>query len=291
MLEELKRAAVEQLARVPDGLHLAIEAAARESSGTVSPIARRDQENALLALRQRNATYVMRFRELVADGFDRFRALPFGARRPAAQLDLVEESQLQYHVAGQRLGDAIALRHAPALQQMERRLEALSAALGQPAAANPVGPVRLAGAFGQTFRDTFLPDSLRPLLFAQYEQRLSQVLSELYARINTVLAEAGYGSGEAPRPAEPPEMLPAANDVPAAEEPARAQDRLGDLRRLLHLWRRGAGEGEGTGTEGTGGGGGQATDPGVAGNGLSGSGVAHPRAAPSPVASSAWPRS
>lgn len=272
VLEELKRAAVEQLARVPDGLHLAIESAARESAGTISPIARRDQENALLALRQRNATYVMRFRELVADGFDRFRALPSGARRPAAQLDLVEESQLQYHVAGQRLGDAIALRHAPALQQMERRLEALSAALGQPAAANPVGPVRLAGAFGQTFRDTFLPDSLRPLLFAQYEQRLSQVLSELYARINTVLAEAGYGSGEAPRPVQPPEVLPAANDVPAAaESPARSPDRLGELRRLLHQWRRGAGdaaEGQGTGTGASGGAGGDATDTGTPGNGL-----------------------
>ena len=65
VLEDMKRAAVEQLARVPDGLHIAIDAAARETVAN-SPMARRDLENALLALRQRNATYVMRFRELVA---------------------------------------------------------------------------------------------------------------------------------------------------------------------------------------------------------------------------------
>ena len=104
----MKRAAVEQLARVPDGLHIAIDAAARETVAN-SPMARRDLENALLALRQRNATYVMRFRELVAEGFDRFLALPPGTTRPPRQFDLVEDSQLQYHVAGQRLADAIAL--------------------------------------------------------------------------------------------------------------------------------------------------------------------------------------
>src|SRR5690606_10559402 len=172
---------------VPDGLYQALEAQARESAQTASPIARRDQDNALMALRQRNATYVMRFREIIAEGFDGLRALPAAARRPAVQLDLVEDSQLQFHVAGQRLADAIALRHAPALQVLERRLEALAEAFGQNSATNPIGPVLLAGAFGQTFRDTFLPDALRPLLFEQYEHRLGLVLGELYARINTVL--------------------------------------------------------------------------------------------------------
>lgn len=273
----MKRTAVEQLARVPDGLHVAIEAAARESVASTSPMARRDLENALLALRQRNATYVMRFRELVAEGFDRFRVLQPGERRPVAQFDLVEESQLQYHVAGQRLADAISLRHGPALQQMERRLEALSAALGQATSANPVGPERLAGAFGQTFRDTILPDALRQLLFSQYEQRLGQVLGDLYARINTVLAAGGYGGGELPqRRAEPvPEDGPvAANDAPAADAPARPADgkeKITELRRLLHRWRRGtAGGTAGAGASGSDGGG--AGGPGLGGPGGGGGG-------------------
>ena len=75
LLEDMKRAAVEQLGRVPDGLYLALDSAAREALASASPMARRDHENAFLALRQRNATYVMRFRELVAEGFDNFRAL------------------------------------------------------------------------------------------------------------------------------------------------------------------------------------------------------------------------
>ena len=257
----MKRAAVEHLGRVPDGLHQAIEAAARASAHTATPLERRDQDNALMALRQRNATYVMRFRELVAEGFDRFRALPAGARRPAAQFDLVEESQLQYHVAGQRLADAIALRPAPALQLLDRRLEALSQALGQAPAANPIGPVRLAGAFGQTFRDTFLPDTLRPLLFGQYEQRLGEVLGELYARINTLLAAAGYGSpGEVQRarqeesqPLQPAETPVAANDAPAADAMG-GRAKITELRRLLRATRKrrdgaedSAGAGGGTG--------------------------------------------
>lgn len=269
----MKRAAVEQLARVPDGLHLAIEAAARETVAN-SPMARRDLENALLALRQRNATYVMRFRELVAEGFDRFRALPPGTNRAPRQFDLVEDSQLQYHVAGQRLADAIALRHAPALQQMERRLEALSAALGQVAVANPVGPVRLAGAFGQTFRDTILPDALRPLLFAQYERRLGEVLADLYSRINTLLGASGYGGGEIPQPTlgvAPEVAVPASNDVPANESPVPdGRAKITELRRLLRDWRHGAGHattGGGIGEPG-------ATGPGGAGSGGTGSGTA-----------------
>lgn len=287
VLEEMRRIAVEQLARVPDGLHAGVEAAARaaqEGREPVSPIVRRDQDNALMALRQRNATYVMRFRELVADGFDQLRALPPGARRATGPLDLVEESQLQYHVAGQRLAEAIALRHAPALQMLDRRLELLAEAMGR-AAANPIGPLRLAGAFAQTFRDTFLPDSLRPLLFAQYEARLDEVLADLYARVNAMLADAGYGAG-APRPrpapvAEPDNEAPAS---PAAESPAPAPApdgaaRISELRRMLHRWRgtaqsraaagegneAGTGSGSGSGHGTGGGGGGMGNGAGVAG--------------------------
>ncbi|HET8819271.1 MAG TPA: DUF1631 family protein [Xanthomonadaceae bacterium] len=285
VLEDMKRAAVEQLGRVPDGLYEALDSAARDTLAAASPMARRDHENAMMVLRQRNATYVMRFRELVAEGFDHFRALPAGARRPATQLDLVEESQLQYHVAGQRLADAIALRHAPALQLLESRLEALSTALGQASATNPIGPVRLAGAFGQTFRDTLLPDALRPLLFAQYEQRLGQVLGDLYGRINTILAVAGYGSPTevqrarqelppaAPRDADTAE---AANDAPAADPAGEGRARIDELRRLLRASRQRAGYGDGGGSAGTWGTGGGGTG-GTGGMGTGGGAGSDPR--------------
>ncbi len=280
VLEDMKRAAVEHLGRVPDGLHLAIEAAVRASSHAGTPMERRDQDNALMALRQRNATYVMRFRELVAEGFDRFRVLPTGIRRPATHFDLVEESQLQYHVAGQRLADAIALRHAPALQLLDRRLEALSQALGQAPAPNPIGPVRLAGAFGQTFRDTFLPDALRPLLFAQYERRLGEVLGELYARINTLLAASGYGSPaeiqrarqeESQAPAQDASVPVAANDMPAADPVSGGRARITELRRLLRASRRRS-DGAGDGSAGAGAGGGMGGGSGDGTGGMDGVG-------------------
>ena len=271
VLEEMKRVAVEQLARVPDGLHVALEEGARNAVHSASPTARRDQDNALMALRQRNATYVMRFRELVAESFDQFRALPVGARRPLTQLGLVEESQLQYYVASQRLAEAIALRHAPALRLLERRLEALSEAMGQAPAANPIGPVRLAGAFGQTFRDTFLPDALRPLLFKQYELRLGEVLADLYARINQLLATAGYGGPGETRRIEPtPGAVPAtadgaakpaaANDTPAPAPVDEGRARITELRRILRGLRQGGGAQGGDGQEAGAPGGGMGRD-------------------------------
>ena len=69
---------------------------------------------------------------------------------------------------------------------------------GPAAASNPIGATRLAGAFLATFHDAELPETLRPLLFRQYEHELSRVLGDLYGRINTLLAAAGYGLKPAP---------------------------------------------------------------------------------------------
>ena len=58
VLEALRRIAVEQLASVPDGLHAGLEAAARAAQAGREPIslvARRDQDNALMALRHLGA--------------------------------------------------------------------------------------------------------------------------------------------------------------------------------------------------------------------------------------------
>src|SRR5688572_33232940 len=81
VLEEMKRLAVEQLGGVPGALYApvgdALDEAARRS-GLLQ--IRRGDHIALLNLRQRNAAFVMRYRQLIAQGFDDFRALPQHAR-------------------------------------------------------------------------------------------------------------------------------------------------------------------------------------------------------------------
>lgn len=249
MLDEMKRTAVEQLGGVPSGLYRPIEDALHDSAQRAGlPGARRTEHAALLALRQRNAAYVMRFRQLIAQGFDEFRALPTSLRKPTVPLGLVEEAQLDYHLAGQRLAESIGKRYERPLQMLDGRLEALAAALDQPQTGNPIGAARLAGAFIETFRDAEIPDSLRPLLFRQYEQELGKVLGDLYGRMNTLLAAAGYGIRDIPRPRPPAEADDQVDDgagaAPAPAPPAEdaetaARGRFGKLRGKLRSWREG----------------------------------------------------
>ena len=173
VLEEIKRLAVEQLGAVPAGLYAPIAEILHESSMRSGlPGGRRLDEQSLLLMRQHSATYTMRFRQLIAQGFDDFRALRI---RHAGDLPLglVAENQLQFHLAGQRLAEAIEQRYGKPLEQMTHSLELLSNALDVPQASNPIGANRLAAAFIETFRDVNMPDTLQPLVFRQYEQELA----------------------------------------------------------------------------------------------------------------------
>jgi len=232
VLEEMKRLAVEQLGAVPAALYpplvLAVEDAARRD-GLQHPS--RAEQAALLTLRQRSAANMMRYRQQIAQGFEDFRALPLRPRS-TAPLGLVEDKQLAYEYAGQKLSESIAQRYARQLGMLESRLEALAAELGQPPTANPLGAGRLAAAFLVTFREFELPETMQPLLFQQYEQELGRVLGDLYGRINTLLAAAGYGIAAPAR--KPDSEAPAA---PANEQQTAARQRLDELRGMLHAWR------------------------------------------------------
>lgn len=255
VLEEIKRLAVEQLGGVPSGLYQPIEDALHDSAARAGLIGgRRIDHAALLSLRQRNSAFVMRYRQLIAQGFDEFRALPLRPRH-GQPLDLVAESQLDYHYGGQKLAESIGQRYARQLELLEGRLEALSAELGQPPTSNPIGAGRLAGAFIATFRDADLPDTLRPMLFRQYEQELSRVLGDLYIRINTVLAAAGYGIAHVGTPRAPK----AADHQPeqSADSLVDARARFGELREMLHAWRNSNGNNNDASTVGQSGGNGK----------------------------------
>jgi hypothetical protein len=242
VLGELKRLSVEQLGSVPGALFEPIEETLQAAARNGRQGARQAELAALLLLRQRGSTYVMRYRQLVAQGFDQFRALPLPSRSDAVPLGLVEDRQLDYHLAGQRLAESIGKRYEQPLQMLDSRLECLARALGQPPSSNPVGAARLAGIFIDTFRDAELPDALRPLLFRQYEQSLSAVLGDLYGRVNTLLSSSGYGVG-APRPPEAPAdrgALPGPSRMVAdGTADAGARKAFSQLREQLHAWRNG----------------------------------------------------
>jgi len=191
LIEDLKRIAVEQLAAVPGGLCRPLEEQLQDKLQLGSSTAQRKDLMTVLALRHRNATLVMRYRELIGRSFDDFRGRAMLSRSDIP-LGLVSEGELEFHLAGQRLAEGISRRYQQPLEMLGLRFEALSRALGAPATTNPVGAVRLAGAFLRTFHDADLSDTLQPMVFRQYEQELSKVLGDLYSRLNSHLAAAGF---------------------------------------------------------------------------------------------------
>jgi hypothetical protein len=260
LLDELKRIAVEQLGAVPGGLFRPLEEQLQDKLRLANGDAQRRDLASLLALRQRSASVVMRYRELVARNFDDFMGRP-RLSHGALALGLVGEDELGFPLAGQRLAESIGRRYQTPLETLDARFETLAQALGGPTLTNPVGAIRLAGAFVRTFHDCEISDTLQPLLFRQYEQELAKVLGGLYGRLNSELAARGFHAGRrtdpTPRPAVAPPVAQAQTPAPTPTAPVRerastpqanpgidlfrisAEARVQHqrLRDLLHAWR------------------------------------------------------
>lgn len=194
----MKRLAVEQLGSLPGRLYRPIEQALQM---TLPGVASFHDQAALLVLRQHSASHVMRFRQQIALGFDDFRGAKNGGG--AVELGLVDERLMDFHLAGQRLGEVLDQRYQEPLKEMVGRLVALSSALDMAPGRNPLAPSRLATAFIEAIGDADLPDELGNLLFRQYQHELVLVLDELYPKINALLSDAGCGVGEAANRSRP----------------------------------------------------------------------------------------
>lgn len=201
VLEEIKRLVLERLAGLPGEFYPAIDTALGAIAGGAksahSPQLVYQSQSALWVLRQHHAAHVMRFRQRIAQGFDDFRLLH--ARDSVdIPLGLIDEGQIDFHLAGQALAASLDHRHSTSLDMMGARLDILAGALGAEPSMNPLGPTRLAMAFVDTFEDEQIPELLRTLLFEHYAKALDGVLGELYEAANTVLARGGYGLPAAP---------------------------------------------------------------------------------------------
>jgi uncharacterized protein DUF1631 len=254
LLEELKRIAVEQLAVVPGGLFGPIEGQLQDKLQLADSQAQRKDLISVLALRQRSASMLMRYRELIARNFDDFKGR--AALSPSGvTLGLVGEDELGFHLAGQRLAESIGRRYQGPLELLDARFEALGQALGTPTSTNPIGAIRLAGAFVRTFHDADMSETLQPLLCRQYELELSKVLGDLYGRLNSHLAASGFHAarhGDQKSPAAPPATsVSSADPVPPQRAPAAANAGIDlfrisaearvqhqRLRDMLHAWRQ-----------------------------------------------------
>lgn len=203
VLEELRRLTVESLGSLPGTVYAAVEEALRLAvalaplDANVNPY---EDQASLWVLRQHHATHVMRYRQKLAQNFDRLIAPTLRD----APLELVSEEQLEAHLAAVGGAELIEHRNKVVLESLDARFAAFARALGRPEQdSNPIAPVPLVEALLSVFVDEQVPASLREQLLRQYEIALQPVLPELYAKASVTLAAAGFGDGLL-RPVAPP---------------------------------------------------------------------------------------
>ena len=230
VLEEVKRLALELLGGLPATLYPDIEEALKtavhDDDGRDAPQLLYQNQAALWVLRQHQSAHVMRYRQNVGQGFDEFRALRI-RNRGELPLGLIDESQIDFHLAGQNLAESLGHRFKAMLEQLRGRLQVVTTVLGLPPIPNPVGPTRLADAFVETFTDEQIPAALRALLFGHYERELGKVLGEFYAQVNELLARSGFGGSVEQPPAAPAMRRPIPSPAPAGPTDSPYADTYG----------------------------------------------------------------
>ncbi|MFZ5655697.1 MAG: DUF1631 family protein [Pseudomonadota bacterium] len=266
VLEEVKRLSVEQLGAFPTALYAPIEHDLREAGPEMYP-----EQAGLAVLRTRAASDTMRYRAQIAQGFEEFRN-PHA--RAGVPLGLIDEDLIDLHLAAQRLTEILEQRYEPQLAALRSQFEAMATAMRIAPGANPLFPARLCTVFIETLANAGLSPTLGMLLFRHYQQQLVRVLDELYPRLLSLLASAGYVPGadvplaqqgllgeqveqravpfETVEPLEPPAVQP---EAPAPWAPAwpsagvaplappgrrveRFSEQLAPLRQQLHAWRQ-----------------------------------------------------
>lgn len=205
LVENLKRTALDQLGGIVRGLIKPTELTLHESE-LESPGRHRADLDSLAMLKQREAALVMRYRQLLADSFDRL-LTPESTSAPRTALSLLSEEELDQHLDAQRIAATLRARHARALAGAEARFTTLARSLGVGDVKYPIEPERLSELLVKTLQGQTVPDGLRELLFKQYQAELSHVLDAFYGQIDTQLGAAGYGlhvAGPVSRPVAAP---------------------------------------------------------------------------------------
>lgn len=196
VLETLKRDAITELGGVLSGFWSAIEEQVRLASlaATHDYAAAQEDRVAVMALSQRALELATRFRKSLEDEFARWELFsePSGDER---SLSLMSEGELESHLAGQQIIELLDHQFVHPLTQLDERLALLAAALGiQRMQPNPLRPEVPVAAFVALFAPDDLTNSLRELVFHQFDKRLPKALGDVYNKSNATLEAASFGT-------------------------------------------------------------------------------------------------
>ena len=221
--------------------------------------------HAMRALRSSRAPIERGFREHLDQGFENLgrqaRKDPSDSPDDSPVLSLLEESELEQHLATNLIAEAITRIHGAQLDELAARLARMLGVVLVDPELNPLSAHGLASAIRSAHHGVDVPADVRMVLFKYYERELIHDLRELLTDINGRLAAAGFHPASAqkpaPRPAQRAEMVPppmspdgyagAASDYGSPGAYAQAGQMAGAstedravfdaLVQLLHHWR------------------------------------------------------
>ena len=166
--------------------------------------------HAMRSLRTSRAPIERGFRDHIDEGFT---ALERQGRPAIAKVEgiqelaLVEESELEEHLAANLTAEAVMRIHGVQLDELAGRLSRMFGIAQIDPAINPVSAPGLSGLIRGAHRDVEVPADVRMVLFKYYERELIHDLRELLTELNTRLAAAGFHPSAAPKPvAKPPQQ-------------------------------------------------------------------------------------
>ncbi|HEU0152567.1 MAG TPA: DUF1631 family protein [Arenimonas sp.] len=215
--------------------------------------------HAMRALRTSRAPIERGFREHLDRGFEGLgrQLAPQAATDGSPELTLLEESELEQHLATNLIAEAITRIHGNQLDELSARLARMLGIATLDPELSPLSAHGLAGAIRTAQEGVEVPPDVRMVLFKYYERELIHDLRELLTDLNARLAAAGFNPAGAQKPAPRPAPAPpppsadgyagAVSDyggsagAGAASAGATAEDRavFDALLQMLHTWRPG----------------------------------------------------
>jgi hypothetical protein len=162
--------------------------------------------HAMRALRSSRAPIERGFREHLDQGFENLsrQAKPVAANPAQAdqELSLVEESELEQHLATNLTAEAVMRIHGSLLDELAGRLARMYGVAQLDPEINPLSAISLSGAIRAAHHGVDVPADVRMVLFKYYERELIHDLRDLLADLNGRLSAAGFNPAAAPKSAQ-----------------------------------------------------------------------------------------
>ena len=181
--------------------------------------------HAMRSLRTSRAPIERGFREHIDQGFAALE--PQGRPAPVRadglqELALVEESELEEHLAANLTAEAVMRIHGTQLDELAARLSRMFGIAQIDPAINPVSALGLSSLIRGAHRDVDVPADVRMVLFKYYERELIHDLRDLLTDLNGRLAAAGFHPSTPQKPAA--RQQPAPNAQAPMQAPPMSQD-------------------------------------------------------------------